>query len=521
MKQRFIQFSLITPPLILLVSLFYPSFLWLLLPYLVIVAIGFYDMNQSRHSLWKNFPVLGRFRWVLEELRPPIRQYFIESDIDGVPFNRQTRGLVYRRSKKIMSTIPFGTKVDVYKAGYEWIGHSLKAINAETLEQSPRVLIGEGSCTKPYLASVLNISAMSFGALSSNAILALGNGAKIGGFALNTGEGGLSDYHLASGADLIWQVGTGYFGCRNGEGCFSAESFKQKATLPNVKMIEIKLSQGAKPGHGGILPADKNTSEIAKVRGVEVHTQVDSPPRHTAFNNYQELLLFIQQLRALSGGKPVGFKLSIGQKEEFIELCQTMHESGIRPDFITVDGGEGGTGAAPVEYTNSVGMPLREALVFVVDTLVGFGLKEDIKVIASGRIIDGMDMVKAMALGADLCASARGMMFSLGCIQALQCHKNKCPTGIATQDKSLAKALVVEDKKQRVANFHEETLKSFVEIYASAGLSHPKELNRTHIFYRIDQTDYKRYDELFIPLTKGALLKKPYPQAYRHYMKEE
>ena len=521
MQKRFLQFSFITPLLILLFALLFPSILWLFLPYFAIVSMGFYDMYQTKHSLWRNYPVLGRFRWVLEELRPPIRQYFIESDIDGVPFNRQTRGLVYRRSKKMMSTIPFGTKVDVYKAGYEWIGHSLKAINAETLEQSPRVMIGENSCSQPYSSSVLNISGMSFGALSSNAILALGNGAKIGNFALNTGEGGLSDYHLETGADLIWQIGTGYFGCRNGEGCFLPKAFQEKATLSNVKMIEIKLSQGAKPGHGGILPAEKNTVEIAKVRGVEEHIQVDSPPRHTAFNNYEELLLFIKQLRELSGGKPVGIKLAIGRKEEFIALCQTMHKLNIRPDFITVDGGEGGTGAAPVEYTNSVGMPLREALVFVTDTLIGFALKEEIKVIASGKIIDGMDILKAIAVGADICASARGMMFSLGCIQALQCHKNKCPTGIATQDKSLAKALVVEEKKQRVANFHEETLKSFVEIYASAGLSHPKELNRTHIFYRINQTDYQRYDELFVPLTKGTLLSEPYPKAYEPYMNKE
>jgi len=518
MKKRFIQFTFISPLLILLLAFFYTSALWLLVPYLIITLIGLYDLNQTKHSLWINYPVLGRFRWVLEELRPPIRQYFMESDIDGVPFNRQTRGLVYRRSKKQMSTIPFGTKVNVYEAGYEWIGHSLNAINAHTLEQNPRVLIGEKHCSQPYLASVLNISGMSFGALSANAILALGNGAKIGNFALNTGEGGLSHYHLESEADLIWQIGTGYFGCRNKEGLFCAKTFQEKATLPNVKMIEIKLSQGAKPGHGGILPTNKNSAEIAKVRGVEAHTQVDSPPRHSAFETYHELLAFIENLRQLSNGKPVGFKLAIGKKEEFIELCQTMQKIGIKPDFITVDGGEGGTGAAPVEYTNSVGMPLREALVFVVDTLVGFDLKEDIKVIASGRIIDGMDIVKTMAIGADLCASARGMMFALGCIQALQCHKNKCPTGIATQNKSLSKALVVEDKKQRVANFHEETLKSFVEIYASAGLSHPNQLNRTHIFYRIDQTDYKRYDELFVPLKEGALLQEPYPKAYKHYM---
>lgn len=520
MKKRFIQFTIITPIFILLLSLLYANALWLLIPYLIITLIGIYDINQTKHSLWINYPVLGRFRWVLEELRPPMRQYFMESDIDGVPFNRQARGLVYRRSKKMMSTIPFGTKVNVYQAGYEWIGHSLKAIDAHTLDQSPRVLIGEKRCTQPYLASVLNISGMSFGALSSNAILALGNGAKIGNFALNTGEGGLSHYHLETGADLIWQIGTGYFGCRDTQGCFSPEKFEEKAKLDNVKMIEIKLSQGAKPGHGGILPANKNSEEIAKVRGVEPHTQVDSPPRHTAFHNEKELLLFIEKLRTLSGGKPVGFKLSVGRKEEFIALCRTMYELNIQPDFITVDGGEGGTGAAPVEYTNSVGMPLREALVFVIDTLVGFDLKKEIKVVASGRIIDGMDMVKTMAVGADLCASARGMMFSLGCIQALQCHKNKCPTGIATQNKSLSKALVVEDKKHRVANFHEETLKSFVEIYASAGLSSPDELNRTHIFYRINQTDYKRYDELFIPLNEGDLLQEPYPKAYRHYMQQ-
>ncbi|MEA3491247.1 MAG: FMN-binding glutamate synthase family protein [Campylobacterota bacterium] len=518
MKKQFMKFTIITLLILLPIILFYPFLWWIVLPYALVVAIGWYDIYQTKHSLWRNYPIVGRFRWVLEEMRPPIRQYFIESDIDGVPFNRQTRGLVYRRSKKMMSTIPFGTKVDLYRPGYEWIGHSLQAIDAHTLDQSPRVLIGGANCSQPYSASVLNISAMSFGALSANAVLSLGNGAKIGGFAHNSGEGGLSQYHLSTGADIIWQIGTGYFGCRDEQGGFSPEKFKEKAKLTNIKMVEIKLSQGAKPGHGGILPANKNTPEIAEVRGVKPYTQVDSPPKHSAFASEHGLLEFVQELRELSGGKPIGFKLAIGRKEEFIAICRAMHDSGIKPDFITVDGGEGGTGAAPVEYTNSVGMPLREALVFVVDTLVGFGLREDIKVIASGRIIDGMDMVKVLAVGADLCASARGMMFSLGCIQALQCHKNKCPTGIATQDKSLASALVVSDKKRRVANFHQETLKSFVEIYASAGLSEPSQLNRTHIFYRIDQTRYRRYDELFTPLNRGDLLHKPYPKEYEHYM---
>ena len=494
------------------------SFLWLAFVYLAIVAIGIYDTKQIKHSLWRNYPVLGRMRWLLEELRPPIRQYFIESDIDGVPINRQLRTVVYRRSKKLASTIPFGTKMDVYKAGYEWIGHSLNALTAHDLEQSPRVMIGGKNCKKPYSASILNISAMSFGALSANAILSLGHGAKIGNFALNTGEGGLSRYHLASNGDLIWQVGTGYFGCRTEDGKFDEEKFAKKSKHENVKMIELKLSQGAKPGHGGILPANKNTPEIAEDRDVKANTRVDSPPTHSSFSTPEGLLKFIKKLRDLSDGKPVGFKLCIGRKEEFIDICKAMVELDIKPDFISVDGGEGGTGAAPLEYTNSVGMPLREGLVFVVDTLIGFDLKDDIKIIASGKILNGMHIAKAFALGADLCASARGMMLSLGCIQALQCHKNTCPTGVATQDPSLSKGLVVEDKKQRVANFQEVTLQSFVEILASAGLDEPSKLDRTHIFRRLNQTSYKRYDELFTPMKKGDLLNEPYPQDYERFM---
>ena len=503
MDKKLLKFLLITLTIIILISIFNASFLWLLLLEAIIIVIWMYDIKQTSHSLWRNYPIIGRFRWLLEELRPPIRQYFVESDIDGVPFNRQTRGLVYRRSKNMVNTIPFGTKEDVYRAGYEWIGHSLNAKDSTKLEQSPRVMIGGKDCMKPYNASILNISAMSFGALSSNAILSLGYGAKIGGFAHNTGEGGLSKYHLETGADLIWQIGTGYFGCRTDKGTFDPHKFKENALKDNVKMIEIKLSQGAKPGHGGILPAHKNTQEIADVRGVEPFTQVDSPPTHSAFNDSCEMMKFIKTLRELSSSKPIGFKLAIGIKEEFEEVCKSMIKTGIKPDFIVVDGSEGGTGAAPLEYTNYVGMPLREALVFVVDTLNGFDLKDDIRVIASGKVVNGMDIVKTLAVGADLCYSARGMMFSLGCIQALQCHKNKCPTGIATQDKQLAKGLVVNDKKMRVANFHNNTLKSFVEIIASAGLEKPEELERKHIFYRINQTDYKRYDELFEPVSIG------------------
>lgn len=494
------------------------SFLWVIIIVTGLIALAIYDSNQIKHSLWRNFPIVGRLRWVLEDLRPPLRQYFMESDIDGVPFNRQQRSLVYRRSKKLISTVPFGTKVDVYKAGYEWVGHSLNAIKAEKLEKDPRVEIGTTLCSKPYSASIFNVSAMSFGALSSAAVRSLAYGAKIGGFALNTGEGGLSKYHLEANCDLIWQVGTGYFGCRNEDGTFNKELFASKSVNENVKMIELKLSQGAKPGHGGILPANKNTPEIAEGRGVKPHTRVDSPPIHSAFSTAEEMMEFVTSLRELSGGKPIGIKLCIGRKEEFINLCKVMSKTGLKPDFISIDGGEGGTGAAPLEYSNSVGMPLREALVFVVDTLIGFDLKKDIKIMASGKILNGMDILKKLSLGADLCASARGMMFSLGCIQALDCHKNTCPTGVATQNKRLSSALIVEDKKQRVANYHHGTIESFVELLASSGLDNFNKLSRKHVFYRVDQTKYKRYDELFKPMVVGDLLTAPYPKDFKRFM---
>jgi len=388
--------------------------IWSLLFFGPIILIGYVDIIQKKQTIRRNYPVLGNFRYMLEAIRPEIMQYFVETDIEGRPIPKIMRSLIYQRSKKAIDTEPFGTQLDVYATGYEWMEHSMHAKNHHDLQGLDRVLIGGPDCIQPYSASILNISAMSFGALSKNAIMALNGGAKQGGFAHNTGEGGISPYHIKPGGDLIWQVGTGYFGCRTKEGNFDPVSFKEKATIANVKMIEIKISQGAKPGHGGILPARKNTEEIAAMRLVEPHTDVISPPSHTAFEDSQGLMHFIKHLRDLSGGKPIGFKLCVGRKDEFTELCEAMVATGISPDFIAVDGGEGGTGAAPVEFTNILGMPLLDGLTFVHDSLVGYDLKKHIKLIAAGKIFSGYHMARALALGADLCNSARAMMLALG-----------------------------------------------------------------------------------------------------------
>jgi glutamate synthase domain-containing protein 2 len=433
-------------------------------------------------------------------------QYFIESDTNGRPISRIYRSVVYQRAKQQTDTTPFGTQLDLYEEGYEWMNHSIAALDAHGLNHHPRIIVGGPDCRQPYSASILNVSAMSFGSLSSAAIEALNGGAKMGQFAHNTGEGGVSSYHDHPQGDLIWQVGTGYFGCRSKDGGFDPEKFAVRSTTSNIKMIELKLSQGAKPGHGGILPAKKNTAEIAKIRGVEQGTAVLSPPYHKAFSTPIGLLELIQQMRELSGGKPIGFKLCIGQPSEFIAICKAMVKTGIYPDFITVDGGEGGTGAAPVEFSNSVGMPFKEGLAFAHDCLIGFDLKQHIKLLASGKIITGFDIIRAMALGADATYSARAMMLALGCIQALECNKNSCPTGVATQNPELVAGLVVSDKTQRVAHFHEQTVKSVVELLAAAGLSDPSELERKHIYRRISLNEIKRYNQIFTGMGKGALL---------------
>ncbi len=503
-----------------LLSLVWPAMIWAFIVILPVILIGIYDMWQTKHALWRNFPVVSRVRWLVEFIRPYLRQYLFESETDGVPISRMFRSVIYQRAKGTRDTVPYGTKVDTLRVGYEWIGHSLAAKHINEENPNPRITIGGPDCIKPYSTSIFNISAMSFGALSNNAIKALNKGAKIGGFSHNTGEGSVSPYHLEHGGDLIWQLGTGYFGCRDKQGDFNAEKFSKTAQLDVIKMIEIKLSQGAKPGHGGILPAHKNTIEIAEIRDVQAGETVDSPPTHSAFSSPLEMMRFIQELRQLSCGKPIGFKLCVGRRSEFFSLCKAMVQTGIKPDFITVDGGEGGTGAAPLEYANSVGMPLKEGLSFVCDTLIGFGLKKDIKVIASGKIFTGFHIVKHIALGADLCNSARGMMVALGCVQSLICNTNKCPTGIATQDPNLSNGLVVEDKASRVALYHDKTVKAAMQIIASAGLDYSSQLNRSHIYRRTSQTDILRYDEIYPYPIENSFLSDKYPKSFAQEMSE-
>jgi glutamate synthase domain-containing protein 2 len=473
--------------------------------FLFIVGLGFRDTRQTRHSVLRSYPVIGHLRFLLEFIRPEIRQYFIESDREAAPFSRQQRSLVYQRSKGQQDKRPFGTQLDVGAAGYEWINHSI----APTVIASHdfRITIGGGDrCTQPYSASVFNISAMSFGALSANAILALNEGAKRGGFAHDTGEGSISVHHRAKGGDLIWEIGSGYFGCRNEDGTFNADRFVENARDPQVKMIELKLSQGAKPGHGGVLPGAKVTPEIAAARGVPVGVDCLSPARHSAFSTPIEMLEFIARLRDLSGGKPVGFKLCIGHPWEWFALAKAMLATRLLPDFIVVDGAEGGTGAAPLEFTDHVGAPLQEGLLLVHNTLVGLGLRERIKIGCAGKVISAFDIARMMALGADWCNAARGFMFALGCLQAQTCHTGHCPTGVATQDPMRARALVVPTKAERVWRFHENTLEALKELVQAAGLQHPREITASHIVRRTVEQEVKLLINLLPFVPQGSLL---------------
>ena len=473
---------------------------------LFLVLLGLRDLRQQRHAVIRNYPVIGHIRYLLEYIRPEIRQYFIESDREAVPFSRQQRSLVYQRAKGEPDKRPFGTQLDVGAIGYEWINHSLAPTKLATHDF--RVTIGSGgtSCSQPYEASVFNISAMSFGSLSANAILALNGGARKGGFAHDTGEGSISRYHRVHGGDLIWEVASGYFGCRNDDGTFSAEKFAAAAADPQVKMIELKLSQGAKPGHGGMLPGPKVTPEIAAARGVPAGVDCISPASHSAFSTPVEMMHFIERLRRLSGGKPTGFKLCIGHPWEWFGICKAMLETGILPDFIVVDGAEGGTGAAPLEFTDHVGAPLQEGLLLVRNSLVGLNLRSRIRIGAAGKVVGAFDVARMMALGADWCNAARGFMFALGCIQAQSCHTGSCPTGVTTQDPLRQKALVVPDKMERVYRFHQHTLHALQELVQAAGLQHPSQITASHIVRRVSDNEVKLLANLLPLLPPGVLL---------------
>ena len=472
-------------------------------------ALGLRDLRQTRHAILRNYPIAGHLRFMLEGFRPEIRQYFFEGDKDGAPFPRDKRAIVYQRAKKDLDKRPFGTQYDVYGDQFEWLHHSL-APKPVAGEAAYRVLIGQSAdCKVPYSASVLNISAMSYGALSANAVRALNKGAKQGGFAHDTGEGGVSPYHREFGGDLIWEIGSGYFGCRNADGSFDAGKFAESSRDPQIRMVELKLSQGAKPGHGGVLPAAKVTPEISLIRGVPMGEDCVSPARHSAFSSPVELLLFVQQMRLLSGGKPAGFKLCIGHPWEFMAICKAMLETGITPDFIVVDGKEGGTGAAPLEFMDHVGMPLRDGLTFVHNALVGSGLRERIRIGASGKIISAFDMARVMALGADWCNAARGFMFAVGCIQAQTCHTGMCPTGVTSQDPNRQRAIVVPDKAERVLNFHHNTVHALAELVAAAGLDHPGQLGPHHFLRRCAADRVLSYAEQYDMLAPGQLLAEP------------
>lgn len=470
-----------------------------------LVIVGVRDLRQTRHAILRNYPVIGHLRFLLEFIRPEMRQYFIESDTEAAPFSRAQRSLVYQRAKGEPDNRPFGTQLDVGQNGYEWINHSV----APTVVPSAdfRITIGAGRA-QPYEASVFNISAMSFGSLSSAAILALNRGAKLGRFAHDTGEGSISEHHRVHGGDLIWEIGSGYFGCRDAQGRFDEQAFVANAREPQVKMIEIKLSQGAKPGHGGILPGAKVTPEISRARGVPVGMDCISPSSHSAFSTPVELLAFVERLRTLSGGKPTGFKLCIGHPWEWFGMVKAMVATGITPDFIVVDGAEGGTGAAPVEFSDHVGAPLQEGLLLVHNTLVGTGLRDRIKLGCAGKVITGFDIARMMALGADWCNAGRGFMLALGCIQAQTCHTGNCPTGVTTQDPLRQRALVVDDKALRVQNFHRSTLHALRDLVQAAGLSHPGDITAHHIVRRISDTEVRQLANLLPQVRPGALLDK-------------
>jgi len=515
----FFTLAVMVPLAIGIAAIWWPAVLWLFVPVGPVILLGLRDVTQRKHALMRIYPVIGHGRYLMEFVRPEIQQYFVESNINGRPFSREFRSIIYQRAKGDLDTRAFGTQRDVNRVGYEWMHHSLAPLPVAEVE--PRVKVGGADCRQPYEASHLNISAMSFGSLSRNAILALNEGARIGGFSHNTGEGGLSRYHLQPGGDIVWQIGTGYFGCRDRDGHFDPQQFEERSQQAAVKMIEIKLSQGAKPAHGGILPKEKVTPEIAEIRGVPLGHDVISPPAHSAFSGPLGLLEFVARLREMSGGKPVGFKLCIGFRAEFLAICKAMLQTNILPDFITVDGAEGGTGAAPLELTNSVGMPMRDGLRFVHNSLRGTGLRNRIRIIAAGKIVTAFHMFRTMALGADLCNAARPMMLALGCIQARRCNTNTCPVGIATQDPARYQGVNVQDKAHRVAEYHRATIRAFLELLAGSGLRNAAEIDEHQVLRRIDPFTIKHFDEIYPELGEGVLLDEAsVPDWWRSYWNE-
>ena len=494
----------------------YRVFLWLAIIPGLLVVLGVWDMVQTRHSILRNYPIIGHLRFLLEDTGPELHQYLVENDTDGRPFDRDTRSLIYQRAKSVPDEKPFGTELDVYAEGYTFMMHSVAPRPVpDDPEASMRVTVGGEQCSQPYSASVLNISAMSFGALGQAAVRAMNTGAALGGFAHDTGEGGLSKYHLENGGDLIWQVGTGYFGCRTPDGDFDPDLFAENAAHEQVKMIELKVSQGAKPGHGGILPGAKVTEEIAEARLVPPGEDVFSPTYHKAFSTPLEMIAFIARLRELSGGKPVGFKICIGNPIEFMAIVKAMLESDTYPDFIVVDGGEGGTGAAPLEFSDSLGAPLVEGLMLVQNTLVGANIRDRVRIGASGKLVSASAMAKAMALGADWCNSARGFMFAVGCIQSQRCHTNRCPVGVTTQNKRLQRALVVPDKAQRVHQFHRNTVHALAELVAAMGLDHPSALTPNHVVKRVSPSRAMTYGEIYHFLEPGQFLARSVRQRFQ------
>jgi glutamate synthase domain-containing protein 2 len=504
---RFIPFALcIAIAFVSLIfwAVFGSIYFWIFAAATGLSILGAYDLIQTKHNLMRNYPITGRLRWVFEGIRPQIRQYFIESNIDGTPFSHNQRSLVYERAKNLHTEEPFGTERDVYAAGYEYLLHSVAP--KRPAEEPFRVTVGGPGCKRPYSMALLNVSAMSFGALSANAIRALNLGAKLGGFAHDTGEGGLASYHLENGGDLVWEIGSGYFGCRTPDGRFDPEIFRDKVNVDSVKCVSVKLSQGAKPGLGGVMPAVKVTPEIAEIRGVPVGVKCVSPAYHTAFSTPRELIEFVAKLRDLADGRPTGFKLCIGHGSEFLGICKAMIELDVYPDFIIIDGGEGGTGAAPLEFENHVGVPLTEGLIFAHNALVGCNLRDKIKIGCGGKVVSSFDIAKRMIVGADYCNAARAMMFALGCVQSQKCQTNRCPTGVTTQDPRRSRAIVVPTKAERVQQFQQQTMKSFNQLIAAMGLDNPSQLRPSMLMRRIDERRVLPYDEFMTFLKPGELL---------------